>query len=156
RILGRGLPHRSAAVLPALLAVLPRFIARLAGARDRVGAPRRLAGVEVRRLDEAPNAVFAPGSADDGKVADDEGWHGKRFGDRRVGDLALPGDFAGRLVDREHAAIKRIGNHLVLPQRNATVVDAAAGHVASPRAVSTGIHLPLDDALLAGRDVDRV
>src|SRR5262249_23543157 len=49
RIVGRGLPHRSAAVLPAILAVLPGLVAGLASARDRVGAPGRLAGVEVGR-----------------------------------------------------------------------------------------------------------
>src|SRR5258708_1778267 len=52
RIVGRGLPHRSAAVLPALLAVLPGLVAGLSRARDRVGAPGGRAGVEVGRLDE--------------------------------------------------------------------------------------------------------
>src|SRR5262249_31727841 len=46
-IIGRRHPHRGAAVLPALLAVFPGLIAGLAGARDGVGAPCLLAGVEV-------------------------------------------------------------------------------------------------------------
>src|SRR5262249_35419875 len=141
---------------PALLAVLPGLVAGLAGPRDRVGAPRRLAGVEVGRLDEAADAEFAPGGADDRKVADDERRNGERLADCRVGNLALPHHFAGLLVDREHAAIEGDGDHLVLPQCDATVVDAAAGHVTGPGAVSAGVHLPLDDALLAGRKVDRV
>src|SRR5262249_30669122 len=58
RIVGGGFPHRRAAVLPSLLAVLPGLVAWLAGARNRVGTPRRLASVEVRRLDEAANAEF--------------------------------------------------------------------------------------------------
>src|SRR4029450_7241884 len=37
RIVGRGLPDRRPAVLPALLAILPGLVARLAGARNRVG-----------------------------------------------------------------------------------------------------------------------
>src|SRR6202011_4665636 len=55
RVIGGGLPDRPAAMFPALLAVLPGLVAGLAGARDRVGAPCRLAGVEVGRLDIAAN-----------------------------------------------------------------------------------------------------
>src|SRR6266446_4915763 len=153
RIIGRGLPHRSAAVLPALLAVLPGLVAGLAGSRDRVGSPRRLAGVEVGCLDEAADAEFAAGGADDGKVADDQRRNGGRLSDRRIRDLAFPHHFARCLVDREHAPVECDGNHLVLPQRDAAVVDAAAGDVAGPGAVGAGIHLPLDDALLAGGEV---
>src|SRR5271163_4004937 len=46
-IIGRGHPHRSAAVFPVLLAVLPRLVAGLAGARNGERAPRLLAGIEV-------------------------------------------------------------------------------------------------------------
>src|SRR5579883_3064007 len=143
-------------MFPALLAVLPGLVAGLAGARNRVGAPRRLAGVEIRRLDEAADAEFAAGGAHNGEVADDERRDGKRLPHRWVGDLAFPRDFAGRLVDREHAAVERDRNHFVLPQRDAAVVNAAAGDVAGPRAVGPGVHLPLDDALLAAGDVDRI
>src|SRR5262249_37667756 len=104
----------------------------------------------------AADAEFAAGGADDGEIADDEGRNGERLADRRIGYLALPHDFAGRLVDREHAAVERDGNHLVLPQCDAAVVDATASHVAGPGAVGARIHLPLDAALLAGGDVDCV
>ena len=115
-----------------------------------------LAGVEVGRLDIAADAELAAGGADDGEVADDQRRHGQGFAERRIGDLALPHDFAGRLVDGEHAAVERDRDHLVLPQRDAAVVDAAAGDVAGPGAVGAGIHLPLDGALLAGGDVDGI
>ena len=97
-------------------AVLPGLVAGLAGARDRVGAPRRLAGVEVGRLDEAADAELAAGGADDGEVADDQRRDGQRLADRGIGDLALPHHFAGRLVDREHAPVERDRDDLVLPQ----------------------------------------
>src|SRR5258708_26670916 len=102
-------------MLPALLAVLPGLVAGFARARDRVGAPGRLAGVEIGRLDEAANAEFAAGRAHDGKVADDQRRDGERLADRRLGDLAFPYHFPGSLADSEHAPIKRDGNHLVLP-----------------------------------------
>src|SRR5258705_10204904 len=37
RIVGRGFPHRSAAMLPAILTVLPALVAGFAGAGDRIG-----------------------------------------------------------------------------------------------------------------------
>src|SRR5208282_4556458 len=54
----------------------------------------------------------------------------------------------------EHAPVEGDRDHLVLPQRDAAVVDAAAGDVTGPRAVGAGIHLPLDGALPAGGQVD--
>src|SRR5262249_44772563 len=77
-IIGGGFPDRRAAVLPALLAVLPGLVAGLAGARNGVGAPDLLAGVEVGAVDEAADAVFAPGAADDGDVAHDQRCRGQR------------------------------------------------------------------------------
>src|SRR5262249_6240857 len=124
-VVGRGLPHRAAAVLPALLAVLPGLVAGLAGAGNGVGAPSRFAGVEVGRLDVAADAEFAAGGADDGEIADDQRSDGQRLAERGLGDLALPDHFAGLLVDREHAAVQCDRDHLVLPQRDAAVVDAA-------------------------------
>src|SRR6202011_2927018 len=97
-IIGRGFPDRAAAVLPTVLAVLPGLVAGLAGARDGVGAPRHLAGVEVGRLDIAADAELAAGGADDREIADDERRGCQRLADRRLGDLALPYDFAGCLV----------------------------------------------------------
>src|SRR5882757_2554717 len=52
-VVGCGLPDRAAAVLPAVLAVLPGLVAGLAFAGDRVSAPGGLAGVEIGRFDEA-------------------------------------------------------------------------------------------------------
>ena len=91
---------------PAFLAVFPGFVAGLTGARDRIGAPRRLAGVEFGRLDEAPDASFPAGVPNDGEIADDERCDSERLSQRRVGNLALPGDFAGRFVDGKHAAVE--------------------------------------------------
>src|SRR5579871_3926985 len=156
RVIGRGLPHGPAAMLPALLAVLPGLVAGLAGTRDRVRPPRRLAGVEVGCLDVTADAELATGGAHDRQVANDEWRDRQRLADRRVGNLALPRDFTGLLVDGEHPPVERNGNHLVLPQRNAAIIDAAASYVAGPGAVGAGVHLPFDDAFLAGRHVDCV
>src|SRR5262249_31609750 len=155
-IVGGGLPDRAAAVLPALLAVLPGLVAGLAGARDGVGAPNLLAGIEVGGVDPAADAELAAGAADDGDVADDQRRDGERLGDGGIGDLALPHHLAGRLVEREQAAVERDRDHLVLPQGHAAIVDAAAGHVAGPGAVGAGIELPLDHAFLAAGSVDRI
>src|SRR5262249_33850148 len=106
RIVGRGLPDRAAAVLPAVLAVLPGLVAGLAGAGDGVGPPRLLAGVEIGRLDVAADPELAAGRADDREVTHDQRGNGERLAERRLGDLAFPYDFAGRLVDGEHAAIE--------------------------------------------------
>src|SRR5262249_6468781 len=94
RIVGRGLPHRRAAVLPPLLAVLPRLVARLARPRNGVSPPRLLAGVEVGRFDIAADAVLAAGRADDGEVADDERRDGDGLADGGLRDFALPRHFA--------------------------------------------------------------
>src|SRR5215831_744404 len=129
------LPNRRSAVLPAFLAVLPGLVTGFAGTRNGVRAPGRLAGVEIGRLDEAANAELATRRADDGKVADDERRDGQCFADRWIGDLALPYDFPGRLVDGEHSTVEGDRDDLVLPQRDTAVVDAAAGDVAGPGAV---------------------
>src|SRR5262249_20835184 len=150
------LPHRAAAVLPALLAVLPGLVAGLVDAGNGVGAPRGFAGVEVSRLDIAADAELAPCGADNGEVADDQRSDRQRLAERGFGDLAFPDDFAGRLVDGEHAAVQCHRDHFVLPQGDAAVVDAAARNIAGPGTVGAGVHLPLDRALLAGGRVDRI
>src|SRR5262249_16055933 len=114
-IVGSGLPDRAAAVLPAVFAILPRFIAGFTGARDRIGAPRHLAGVEVGCLDVTADTEFTTGGAHDGKVAHDQRRDGQRLTDGRFGDLALPHHFAGLLVDGEHAPVERDGDDFVLP-----------------------------------------
>src|SRR5262245_58894121 len=140
-------------MLPALLAVLPGLVAGLAGARNRIGAPQPLPGVEVGALDEAADAVLAAGGADDRDVAHNEGSMRERLADRRIGDLALPDLLSGRLVDREQPAIERNGNDLVLPERHAAIVDAAAGDVRRPGAIGLRIELPAQRGLLAAGDI---
>src|SRR5262249_14705471 len=127
-----------------------------AGAGDGEGAPDLLAGVEVGGVDPAADAEVAAGRADDGEIADHQRRDSQRFGDGGIGDLAFPVHLAGGLVQREQAAVEGNRDHLVLPQRNAAVVDAAAGDVPGPRAVDAGVELPLDLALLAAGDVDGI
>src|SRR5205807_10284768 len=119
-------------------------------------APRLLAGVEIGGVDIAADAELAARRADDRDVADDQRRDGERLTQRRVGDLALPHDLAGRLVGSDQTAVERDRDHLVLPQRDAAVVHAAAGDVARPGAIGAGVHLPLEHAATAAADVDRV
>src|SRR5712691_10938687 len=140
-------------MFPALLAVLPGLVAGLAGARDGVGAPNLLAGVEVGAINEAADAVFAAGGADDRHVAHYQRRERKRLGDVGVGDLAFPDLLAGRFVEGEQAAVERDRDDLVLPQRHAAVVDATAGDIAGPGLVGLRIELPAEHALLAARDI---
>jgi hypothetical protein len=65
-------PYRAAAVLPVVLAVLPRLVAGFAGARKWC-RPSDLAGVEVGRFDESADAEFAARGPHDRKIADDQG-----------------------------------------------------------------------------------
>src|SRR5262245_27824572 len=81
-IVGSGLPHRAAAVLVALLAVLPAVAADLAWRRDGVGAPDLLAGIEIGGVDPAADAELAAGAADDPQVTNDERRDRERLGDR--------------------------------------------------------------------------
>src|SRR5262249_17412270 len=69
---------------------------------------------------------------------------------------ALPDLLAGRLVDGKQPAIERNGNHLVLPERNAAVVDAAAGHVGGPGLVGLRIEGPAHRTAPAVRYVDGI
>src|SRR5262249_46505328 len=152
-IIGRGLPHRAAAMLPAVLAILPGVVARLTGARDREGAPHLLAGVEVGAVDVAADAELAAGRADDRDVAHHQRRQGDRLAETRLGHLALPHHLAGRLVGGDQPTVEGDRDDLVLPQRDAAIVDAAAGDVARPGAVGAGIHLPLEGSLTAAGSV---
>src|SRR5262249_53221647 len=153
RIVGGSLPDRRAAMFPVLLAILPGLIAGLAGTRNRIGTPQPLSGVEIGSFDESTDAVFAPGCPDDRHIAHHQWSMRERLAERRVGDLALPHLLASRLVDREQPATKRDGDDLVLPQRHAAVVDAAAGDVSRPGAIGLGIEFPAQRRLLAAGDV---
>ena len=136
-------------MLPALLAVLPGFVAGFAGAGDRVGPPRLLAGVEVGGIDPAADAVLAAGAADDREIADDQRRQRERLSDRGIRDLALPQHLAGRLVQGEETTVERDRDHLVVPQCDAAVIDSATGHVTRPGAIRARIELPFDHALFA-------
>src|SRR5262249_9088524 len=149
-------PDRAAAMLPVVLAIFPGLVARLADTRDRVGAPRLLAGVEIGGIDPAADAEFAAGRSDDGGVADDQRRQRHRLAQRRLRTLALPPLLAGVAVDGEDASVEGDRDDLVLPQRDTAVVDAAAGDVACPHAVDAGIELPFDRTLAAAADVDGV
>jgi hypothetical protein len=70
--------------------VLPGLVAGLAGAGNGIGASERLTGVEVGRLDEAADAEFATGGADDCHAADDQRRNGENLAVCRIGDLSLP------------------------------------------------------------------
>src|SRR5207245_7222665 len=61
RVVGADEPGGAPAGLPRL--ALPRLVARLAGARDRVGPPDLSAGLLVVRGNRAAHAVLAPGEA---------------------------------------------------------------------------------------------
>src|SRR4029079_2262670 len=58
-------PPPRAAVLPRVAAAFPTIRAGLVRRRDRVEAPRLLARCRIERRDEAADAVFAAGHADD-------------------------------------------------------------------------------------------
>src|SRR6185295_5941167 len=107
-------------------------------------------------VDPAANAIFTAGAADDRNVAHDQRRSSQRFGNCRIGDLALPDDLAGRLVDGDQPAVERDRDHLVLPERHAAVVDAAAGDITGPGLVGLGVHAPLEGALLSARHIDGV
>src|SRR5499427_6805137 len=155
-IIGRSHPHRSAAVFPALLAVFPGLVAGLARARDGVGTPCLLAGVEIGRVDPAADAEFAAGRADDRAVANDERGERHSLAQGWLRHLALPKLFAGRPVERKDTAVQGNRDDFVLPQRDAAIIDAAARHIAGPGAVDPGIEFPLDLALLPARYIDCV
>src|SRR5205085_462783 len=141
-------PDDSAAMRQGVWASLPGLLTRLPLARIRVVPPERLPGIEAGAFDEAADAESAAGGTADCHVAHDERSERERFPDVRIGDLALPDLLAGRLVDREQAAIERDRDHLVLPERYPAVVHAAAGDVAGPGLVGLGIELPPECAFL--------
>src|SRR5436853_6932102 len=85
--IGGSLPVRAAAMLPAILPVLPGLDPGLALARDRVGAPELLAGIEVGAVNESPDAELAAGRPDDCHVPDDQGRERERLADIGVCDF---------------------------------------------------------------------
>ncbi|MBM3507591.1 MAG: pentapeptide repeat-containing protein [Alphaproteobacteria bacterium] len=160
RIERAGLPDRAAPGLPCLVGVEPGGFGLLVGiavvASGRVRAPYLLAGVELGGVERAADAVLGPCRADDGEVANDQGRHGERLGDRRVVDLAFPQQLARLLVDAMHAPVERDRDDAVPPQRDSAVVDAAAGDVARPHLVDLRIVLPHEVGAIAAAHVDLV
>ena len=59
-------------------------------------------------------------------------------------------------MDGEQAAIQRDGDDLVLRQRGAAIVDAAAGDVTSPHLVDARVHLPDEVGARAAAQVELV
>src|SRR6185312_12137155 len=151
RIVASRHPCRTAAARGSVLVVLPGFAAGLALAGDRVGAPDFLLGLEIGRRDPATDAVFRAGYARDGHVLDDQRCAGDDLALVRIGHLSLPGDLAGILVGRDQAAIERVRDDEIAPQRHTAIVDAAASHGARPVVVGLWIHLPEQHALTAMR-----
>src|SRR5204862_752701 len=73
RIVGAGHPDRSAAALPRVAAGRPTAAAdRIVGRRDRVEAPRPLAGLRVVGVDEAADPELGAGDPDNHLVLHDE------------------------------------------------------------------------------------
>src|SRR6266436_3066349 len=101
-----------------------------------------------------PRMPYSPPAVPTGEIVWER--NGQRLTQSGIDDLALPHDLAGRLVDGEHSPVQRDRDHLVLPQRNTAVVDAAAGDVTRPGPIGAGIHFPFDDPFLAAGDVDGI
>src|SRR5262249_6329777 len=145
---------RPAAMFPVILAVLPGLVARLADARNREGAPSLLAGAEVGCINPATDAELAAGRSDDGEITHDQRRQRYRLAKRRLRGFAFPNQFAGGAIERKDASVERNRDHLVFPQRDSTIVDAAAGDVTGPYAVNPRVELPFDVTLLAARHID--
>ena len=111
---GRCLPHRRAAVLPDLVVLRPGFVARLAGARDRIERPLGCAVFRAERLHAAADAVLGAREA-----RDHEAVVIKRSG--RDAEPVLPAlglhgprDLAGALIERDELAVELADEHLAV------------------------------------------
>src|SRR5947199_50312 len=104
----------------------------------------------------AADAVFGTGDADDADVTDDKRRHRESFAAAGIAELGLPDDLAARLGGLDHPAVDGDRNHLVLPQRDAAIVDAAAGDVAAPGLIDLRVHHPVDLGPVPGVNVELV
>ncbi len=119
-VVGPGHPDRGAAALPGL--AFPGVVAGLAGAGDGVGLPHRLAALGVERLDEAADAELAARDADHDLAVHDQRRERHVVAFLPVGDRrALPGDLAGRGVERHHDRVLGGEVDLVAVQRDAAL-----------------------------------
>src|SRR2546430_7873017 len=125
-VIGAGQPGGRAPALPGV--ARPGVVARLAGAGDRVGLPRGLAGLSVEGLDEAPDAELTARHAHHDLALRHE--RGERHVIARVVvlDLLLPGDLARLRVEGDEEAVQARQVHLVAVQRDppARVVESLA------------------------------
>ena len=122
RIVRAGLPEATAAGLPRVVLVLPGLAARIARLRHDVPAPELLARTRVERRDPSAGLRVA------GSVGHD---HFAVGGDRRRVESFLAAEFVGRrhhlvphdlagvAVRRNHTAVGQIGDHEILPERDA-------------------------------------
>src|SRR4029077_6762608 len=153
RVVGSGLPQAAAAGLPGVVLVLPGLAAGLARLRDRVPAPQLIAGARVERRKPAAGAGVA------GAVR----YEDLAFGRKRcraeaflaakligLGDLFVPHDLAAVAVDRNHAAVRQVGDNEVFPQRDASRL----GNVAFM--LDAGVRNPHELAVIAAAYVDLV
>ena len=142
---------------PAILAVLPGLIARLTLARNGESPPSLLAGVQISGIIPAADTEFATSSASHSDVVHNERSSRDCFANGRLTNLTFPDQFASGFADQENTAVETDRNDLVFPQRNTAVVDAAAGHVTRPSAISAGIHFPHNAAVThASLAIDRI
>ena len=155
RVVAAGHPGRAAARRGRVLGAAPRLHLRIGLARDRVRPPDLLLRRQVRRREPAADAELAAGDAGDRHVLHDQRRPGDRLALVGIGDLPLPDDLAGLLVRRDQAAVQRVGDHEIAPQRDAAVVDAAARDGAGPVVVGLRVHLP-DQRAFAAVCVDLV
>ena len=98
-------PDRPAAALPRIAG--PRFVARFARTGNRVEAPDLVAILRVQRHDEATDAVFATGRADDDLVSQHQGGVRQGISARRVDELLGKDHRAVLGIQRDHLAVDR-------------------------------------------------
>ena len=125
---GGGVPHRAAAILPAVAA--PALAAGLIGRRRRIEAPHQLAGIGVQRFEESARRPLGAGIAHQDQPVIGDGRHGEgieisRLG-QGVGMLGLPDLFAGARIQRHDMTVELGGIHLAVGDRDAARLLAAA------------------------------
>src|SRR6185312_17293141 len=112
----------AAAGFPGVGLVLPGLAAGIAGFGHHVPAPKLVAGLDVERRQPAAGLRVARAVGDQNLA-----FGGDRGGEEffltaefvRLGDLLVPDDLAGVAVDGDHPAVGQVGDHQVVPQRDA-------------------------------------
>src|SRR5688572_14884446 len=123
---GRRLPDCRTTVLPRIVVLRPRVVARLAGTGNRVEGPDQTTVFRIVGLEPAARAAIAAGKADENHSIHVE-W---RRCDRKIllpaFGLDRPRNFACRSIERDELAVEPADEHLLLADRHALVVPAAA------------------------------